>query len=112
MNNFKIIESTVCEALGVTPDALRSKCRKRELAECRFWIWYFSRMYTRMSLIKMGAEYQRDHSTVIYGLSVIDALRSHNGYEANYADLHKRIKFNMANINIDDFACHIANAYN
>ncbi|WP_158674017.1 helix-turn-helix domain-containing protein [Pedobacter sp. KBW01] len=59
----------VCNALEVDYESLASKNRSDENVEARFIIFKLLREHTDLSLKSVGALFNRDHSTVTYGVS-------------------------------------------
>ncbi|MDR2050255.1 MAG: AAA family ATPase [Deltaproteobacteria bacterium] len=72
----------VCEAFGLSPEALKSKSRRQEHVQARDMAFHLARKYTDLSLQEIGRAFNRSHSTVSKG---IEALRleidrqSHSG---------------------------------
>ena len=59
---------------GLTREDLISKSRSRPLTTARHVAMYLTRENTGLSLIKIGETFNRDHSTVMHGISKIEAL--------------------------------------
>lgn len=71
---FERIRDIVCHQMNVTVDQLKEKSRKREWVIARQVIMYFTQGFC--SLAYIGKELgNRDHSTVIHGISTIEDLR-------------------------------------
>jgi len=64
---------------GLTPEDLVSKSRSRPLTTARHDAMYLMRECTGLSLIKIGETFNRDHSTVLYGLAKIETLMRERG---------------------------------
>ena len=52
----------ICKRFGVERAKLSTKCRKREIVNCRHLIWW--KLKGKMSYTEMGAMFNKDHSTV------------------------------------------------
>lgn len=63
----------VCNYTGIAAKDLLSKSRKRNLVETR-WIVYKALRAEGWELTKIGKLFNRDHSTVIYGLTQIESV--------------------------------------
>lgn len=64
---FDIING-VCNALNVDYESLKSKNRSNENAEARFIIFQLLREHIPLKFKAIGALFNRDHSTVMYGV--------------------------------------------
>jgi len=64
---------------GLTREDLISKSRSRPLTTARHVAMYLTRENTGLSLIKIGETFNRDHSTVMHGISKIEALMRERG---------------------------------
>lgn len=75
--NQKALEliETICIYLKVDKDDLMSKLRKREVALARQTCMYFLQKETTLTLKQIGRIFNRDHSTVIYGVQVVKDIR-------------------------------------
>lgn len=69
----KIIE-IVCDYFNLTHEALKGKCRSKELVHARHVIFYFIRRHTSMTLKSTGQLFNRDHTTVIHGLENLNDI--------------------------------------
>lgn len=70
---FEIING-VCNALQVDYDSLKGKNRNNENTEARFIIFKLLREHTVLSFKAIGGLFNRDHSTVIYGVETFKNL--------------------------------------
>lgn len=68
------IISAVAEALQIPFEKFISTSRKREFTEARFICFQLLRLHTNLTLQEIGAIFNRDHSTIIYGLDIFNAL--------------------------------------
>jgi chromosomal replication initiator protein len=67
-----IIEKAVCSYFSITPNDLKGKSKKKEIAMGRQIAMYFSKMMTDSSLKTIGLHFGgRDHSTVIHAVNTI-----------------------------------------
>jgi chromosomal replication initiator protein len=67
-----IIEKAVCAYFSITPNDLKGKSKKKEIAMGRQVAMYLSKMMTDSSLKTIGLHFGgRDHSTVIHAVNTI-----------------------------------------
>lgn len=64
----------VSNITGVSVDDMRSSSRKREVVEARQFYFKKAKDSTKASFSAIGKIVHRDHSTVIYGISVVDTV--------------------------------------
>lgn len=69
--NFDMIVETTAEYYGLNPDVIFSKSRYRDIADARQMIMYLCSKHTSLSTPAIGAKLNREHSTVIYGISSV-----------------------------------------
>uniref|UniRef100_A0AB33IVD5 Chromosomal replication initiator protein DnaA n=1 Tax=Prevotella sp. GTC17253 TaxID=3236793 RepID=A0AB33IVD5_9BACT len=70
------IVETVCNHFNVTPTAVNSRSRKRDLVEARQVSMYLAQKYTKMPASRIGKLVgNRDHSTVIHSCSQVEMRR-------------------------------------
>lgn len=74
-----VIEA-VCEAFDVDREEVYSKSRTTRIVEARGVIWYVCRQVTMYSYPELGREFGRDHSTIIHGVTKVEA-RMYNDKE-------------------------------
>lgn len=74
------VQGMVCKILEVDPLQLSLPNRKRELVEARGLIFYVLRRQDKKkwSYVKLGALYNLDHSTAIWGIHLIKNLLQTN----------------------------------
>ena len=65
------IENMVSAGLGVSVNAIRGKNRITIATEARHAIWFILRTGFNWSFPKIGAEYGRDHTTIMSGVDRI-----------------------------------------
>ncbi|MEG0529393.1 MAG: helix-turn-helix domain-containing protein, partial [Bacilli bacterium] len=64
----RIIEE-VAKTYSVSPEDLRSKKRNANISTARQTAIFIIREVTQMSTSLIGAEFERDHSTIVYALN-------------------------------------------
>lgn len=65
---FANFTRAVCEELDVSFDAVRSPCRIQELVAIRFALYWCFVKREKKTTGKVGAFFNRDHSTVVHGV--------------------------------------------
>lgn len=68
------VQFVVAEYFNVTRDSLVSPSRKHSYALPRHIAMYLSRKLTKLSLPQIGAQFQRDHTTVLHATRVVEKL--------------------------------------
>lgn len=93
------IKRLVAEEMGITPDKLSAKTRKRDIVIARQMAMYFAKQFTNQSLKSIGEQFGgRDHSTVIYSCkSVEDLSDTDAAFKKKIGELEKRIKLSLTN---------------
>src|SRR5205823_11382545 len=87
-----ILEETATY-FGLGPGDLVSKSRSRPLTTARHVAMYLLRELTGLSLIKIGEQFDRDHTTALHGIKKIEALMPARGnIYRQVLDLTKRLK--------------------
>ena len=74
--DLKSIELIVCKNYGLTPEQLKSRSRKQQVAEVRMLVMSLSRKYTKMSHCEIGSYYGKNHNTVIHACDTIESKTS------------------------------------
>lgn len=73
--NLKIkmnkIAKIVCDYYDLPIDVMTSRCRVQRQVKARMVAWYFIRESLACSLKDMGNHFNRDHTSILHGLSVI-----------------------------------------
>jgi chromosomal replication initiator protein len=92
------IKRMVSEDMGITPDKLSAKTRKRDIVIARQLAMYFSKIFTNQSLKSIGEQFGgRDHSTVIYSCKSIEDLSDTDpSFKKKVGELEKRIRLSLA----------------
>ena len=69
---FEDILSVICKAFGLSKERLVSKTRQKECVFARNLIFYLARVHTDMTLKEVAYSFNRQHSTVIKGVTNIE----------------------------------------
>lgn len=69
--NFDMIVENTAEYFGLNPDTIFSKSRLRDIADARQMIMYLCSKHTNLSTPAIGAKLNREHSTVLHGISAV-----------------------------------------
>lgn len=69
---FEDILHIVCKAFGISKERLVSKTRQKECVFARNLIFYLARVHTDMTLKEVACSFNRQHSTVIKGVTNIE----------------------------------------
>lgn len=81
------IRDFIAKQFKISPDDLKSKCRKREVAFPRQVAMYLARKLTTQALADIGHTFNRDHSTVVHSVRVIAEAINRNGSVRGQIDL-------------------------
>lgn len=85
--SIDIIQRAVSDYFNIDIDVLRSKSRKREIAQARQLAMFFAKKYTKNSLASIGAQIgDRDHATVLHACKTVDNLIETDKQFKKYAD--------------------------
>ncbi len=68
----RVIRDLISSQFRISVDELTSRSRKRVVSYPRQIAMYLTRKYTKESLADIGGLYNRDHSTVLYAVKVIN----------------------------------------
>ncbi|XOF33723.1 MAG: chromosomal replication initiator protein DnaA [Candidatus Electrothrix sp. YB6] len=68
----KVIRDMICSQYKLSVEEMISRSRKRAISFPRQIAMYLTRKYTEESLADIGRLYNRDHSTVLYAIKVIN----------------------------------------
>jgi chromosomal replication initiator protein len=72
--NLSDITDAVCEEFCVSPEALHSQSRSREVVQARQVAMYLAKQYTVLSVSDIGRHLgNRTHATVAHALEVLNA---------------------------------------
>ncbi len=89
-----LIISQVCKFYSVDEMILRGTTKSKGIAEARQVAMYLIRKLTNLSLPDIGAEFAKDHSTVLYNIRKVE-----NALKNNDTNLQNNIRDITANIN-------------
>lgn len=78
MNRIKIIKHQVAQHYQISLKDLNGRSRLRKFARPRHVAMWLSGELTLHSSNVIGREFQRDHSTVLHGINLIDDLVDHD----------------------------------
>lgn len=89
------IQKVVSDYFEIDTDVLRSKTRKRNIAQARQLCMFFAKKYTKNSLASIGSQIGgRDHATVLHACKTIDNLvETDKEFKKYYEDIN--LKLNM-----------------
>jgi chromosomal replication initiator protein len=88
-----IILDETAAYFGLGREDLVSKSRSRPLTTARHMAMYLLRELTGLSLIKIGEQFERDHTTALHGIKKIENLMAARGSVfRQFEELTKRIK--------------------
>ncbi|MDD4851321.1 MAG: chromosomal replication initiator protein DnaA [Gemmiger sp.] len=88
----KIINE-VARTYNVLPSDIRGKKRSSSVSSARQMTMYIIREITGMSMEAIGAEFQRDHSTVVYSLKTMDeAIQRDRHIKETVDDIVKNVR--------------------
>ena len=89
------IQSIVSDYTGISIDLLKSKTRKKEIVKARKVAMYLAKKWTDYSFKAIGIHFGgRDHSTVIYSISMADKLIES---DSNYGQMIRYIEQKIKN---------------
>lgn len=96
--SVEYIQKTVCEYIGISIELLKENTRKREVVNARQISMYLAKKYTKNSLKEIGRHFgNKDHSTVIHSIQVVDnLLEVDKKFREDLDELKKRI--NLSNL--------------
>lgn len=94
----EMIQATVAQEWGVTPEGLRSKLRTKALTVPRQVAMYFMRELLGTQLVEIGAAFGgRDHSTVIHSLDrVIASSRENPVFAQRLGKLRSQLEMHIS----------------
>jgi chromosomal replication initiation ATPase DnaA len=72
--NETFLQTLVCEEFDVKWPDLLSPSRKAELVAARQVYWWLCRKYTGATVTKLGSDFGKDHTTVLYALQRVNDL--------------------------------------
>ena len=91
------IKRLVCESLGLDPESIQGKSRKRDLVSARQIGMYLSKAFTSASYKEIGKSFGgRDHSTVIHACkSIQDQMDTNSMFSDKVKRLEKDIQLSF-----------------
>jgi chromosomal replication initiator protein len=88
-----VIMDETAAYFGLERDDLVSKSRSRPLTTARHMAMYLLRELTELSLIKIGEQFERDHTTALHGIKKIESLMAARGsVYKQVEDLTKKVR--------------------
>ena len=78
------IEAAVCARFGLTPEILRGPKKHRGIARPRQIVMFLAREMTPLSYPRIGAHFNRDHTTVLFAQRRITELMEKKPKLAEY----------------------------
>lgn len=85
--SIDLIQRAVSDYFNIDMDVLKSKSRKREIAQARQLAMFFAKKYTKNSLASIGAQIgDRDHATVLHACKTVDNLIETDKQFKKYAE--------------------------
>lgn len=91
INLIDNIINEVAKFYSLTPEDVKSKCRKRNIVKARFIAIYIIREETDLSLNDIAKIFNRDHSTIIHSIRIINDTLSLK-YETDISEELQEIK--------------------
>jgi chromosomal replication initiator protein len=67
------IAQITCKNFGLTPDQIKSKRKKQQIADVRMLVMYFTRKYTDLTQREIGEYYGKKHNAVIHAYDTIES---------------------------------------
>ena len=89
-----LIITQVCKFYSIEEDVLRGTLKNKGTAEARQIATYLIRKLTNLSLPDIGKEFNRDHSTILYGIRKVEVALKNGDQQ-----LQDNIRDITANIN-------------
>ena len=78
--NYDTVKNAVCKYFHITEEELTGKSRRKEYVVPRQYCFYLCEKYVKKATsIAIGREFEKDHSTVIYGINKVkDEINNKN----------------------------------
>lgn len=88
------IQRIVCDYFNLTPEALQTKTRKREIVQARQIAMFFSKSLTKSSLATIGSKIGgKDHATVLHACKTVNnLLDTDKQFKNQLEELEKKLK--------------------
>ena len=69
---LEIVAPVVCEYYSLSMDDLMERSRRVVVVEARQMAWFLLRYYSHLSFPAIGRLFGKDHTTVMYGVKMVD----------------------------------------
>lgn len=66
------IKTLVCKYFSISAEVIASKTRKQSILRARQMAIYLIRLYTDLSLEKIGSQFNRNHATALHSFAAVD----------------------------------------
>ncbi len=88
------IQRIVCDYFNLTPEALQTKTRKREIVQARQIAMFFSKSLTKSSLATIGSKIGgKDHATVLHACKTVNnLLDTDKQFKNQLEELERKLK--------------------
>jgi chromosomal replication initiator protein len=92
--SMEYIRKIVCDSLGLTPEAISTNSRRREVAQARQMCMYLAKRHTPLSLSTIGEFYGgKHHATVLHACNTMrDLYDTDKQIKSRIDDIEKRLK--------------------
>ncbi|MEA3451807.1 MAG: chromosomal replication initiator protein DnaA, partial [Bacteroidota bacterium] len=92
--NISQIIQIVGDYFNISVKAIKAKTRKREVVQARQLAMHFSKKYTKKSLTTIGAEFSRDHSTVVHANKTVkNLIDTDKSFRQFYDEIERLLKY-------------------
>ena len=99
--NVAQVLAAVENVTGIPTEVMISADRHRHVAEARQHCYHLMRRYLQMTFEAIGKVFNRDHSTVMYGIEAFDALyKTETQYRETYDQITK-VLLHESNVEAD-----------
>lgn len=85
---------TICDYFGLNVSQVKTPTKgRREVCECRQLIYFFLWKYKVGSLQEIGREMQRDHTSILHGIKMVNNLSSIDViFKKNMNNIEERVR--------------------
>ena len=87
-------EDIACNLFNIDKNRLATKSRELYVVWSRYFIFDYLKTNTTSSLRKIGEKYNRDHSTVLFGINKHKQLLNDKLYKSHHKEFLKQINKN------------------
>ncbi len=92
--NINQIIKTIADYFNIPEKAIKAKTRKREVVQARQLAMHFAKKYTKKSLSTIGAEFSRDHSTVVHANKTVkNLIETDKSFRQYYEDIDRLLRY-------------------